>query len=420
MKSFRALWLGFLLLCFGTLQSQAQSTRATVRLDGRAVFEVSAETREAARQRADRIETRLNRVLQTPGALAPVQIAPSGANRALSIGGRSITILAPEDARDNDVSLDALDAQWKNAADAALNRAAKRRISAWGRFAAETQSSIGTAFGRLLESAITVVPRLLASALVLLFFWILASLTRWIMRLIFRRIVSDLTLKNLIKQVAYYFVWAIGLILATSALDLDPQALATGLGLTGVALGFALKDILSNFVSGVLILAIRAFEIGDQIVIGDTEGSVERISLRATQIKTYDGRAVIVPNAEVFTSRITNNTSAPFRRNSIRLFVGYDADLKRAVEVATRAASQVAGVEKEPAPSVRVSELGADDIVVDVRFWSDSRRSDFVATASAVRVAVVEAFKVSGIGLPDPDVRVLTRREKTANCHESS
>lgn len=213
--------------------------------------------------------------------------------------------LAPEDARDNGVSLDALAAQWKNATDAALNRAAKRRISAWGRFTAKTQSSIETAFGRLLESALTIIPRLLASALVLLFFWVLASLTRWIMRLIFRRIVSDLTLENLIKQVAYYFVWGIGLILATSALGLDPQALATGLGLTGVALGFALKDILSNFVSGILILAIRAFEIGDQIVIGGTEGSVERISLRATQIKTYDGRAVIVPNAEVFTSRIT-------------------------------------------------------------------------------------------------------------------
>ena len=92
------------------------------------------------------------------------------------------------------------------------------------------------------------------------------------------------------------------------------ESVATALGLGGVAVGFALKDILSNLVSGVLILAMRPFEIGDQIVISETEGTVEQIELRATQIRTYDGRLVLVPNGEVFTSRITNNTASPLRR----------------------------------------------------------------------------------------------------------
>jgi len=229
----------------------AQGNRATVRLDGRAVFQVTSDSDAAnARERANQIESRLNLLLQTPAAIAPVQIESNGGQRVLSVAARPLLTITPDDAHANSTTSDALAAQWKNAIDAALERAGTRRLSAWGRFAAETQASVETAFARVLESAIVIIPRLLAGMLVLLFFWALALLVRWLMRLLFRRIVSDLTIENLLKQIAYYAVWAIGLIVATSALGFDPQALATGLGLTGLALGFALKDILSNFVAG--------------------------------------------------------------------------------------------------------------------------------------------------------------------------
>jgi len=269
---------------------------------------------------------------------------------------------------------------------------------------------VQTGFGRLGESAIAIIPRALAALLVIGLFWAIAAFVRWLMRLIFRHIVEDLTVENLIKPVAYYVVWSLGFIVALDAFGFDPQAVATGLGLTGLALGFALKDILSNFISGILILVLRPFELGDQIVVGETEGNVERIELRATQLRTYDGRVVLVPNAEVFTSRITNNTAAPIRRSSVTLFIGYDSDLQTAVTVMTEAAQATEAVLKDPPVSVRIRELGQDDILVEVLFWTDSRRSDFVATTSAVRGAIVLAFKDAGIGLPDPDVRMLMLR----------
>ena len=404
-------FVGLLFLTGNIAVVEAQSNRATVRLDGRALFQVEAESRDKARERADQIESRLNRVLETPAVIAPVQIEKRGDNRVLSVAARPLLTLTPDDGRDNLTTSDALAVQWKSAIDAALQRAGNRRLSAWGRFGAETQASVETAFARLLESAITIIPRLLAGLVVLLFFWALASLVRWLMRALFRRIVSDLTVENLIKQIAYYTVWATGLVVATSALGFDPQALATGLGLTGVALGFALKDILSNFVSGILILTMRPFEINDQIVIGETEGSVERINLRATQIRTYDGRAVLVPNSEVFTSRVTNNTESPVRRGTIEVPLGYESDLKTAVKTVREAAQKADGVLDEPATSVRVRELKQDDIILEARFWTDSRRSDFVSTASHVRASVIEAFKAAGIGLPDPDVRILVSRQ---------
>ena len=407
-----ALLIALTITCITPNSVGAQDERVTVRLDGRAMFRVSAVENVDATARARQIERRMSRLLENPTAIAPPRIEPTpdSAQRVITIAGVPVVTVTKADAQDNLTTVDTLATQWSGAIATALTRASQRRLSPWGRFVAEVQSSVETGFGRLGESTIAIIPRALAALLVIGLFWAIAALVRWLMRLIFRHIVEDLTVENLIKQVAYYVVWSLGFIVALDAFGFDPQAVATGLGLTGLALGFALKDILSNFISGILILVLRPFELGDQIVVGETEGNVERIELRATQLRTYDGRVVLVPNAEVFTSRITNNTAAPIRRSSVTLFIGYDSDLQTAVTVMTEAAQATEAVLKDPPVSVRIRELGQDDILVEVLFWTDSRRSDFVATTSAVRGAIVLAFKDAGIGLPDPDVRMLMLR----------
>lgn len=396
--------------CLAAGTAATQDERATVRVNGRAVFRVGAQGDLAAAARARQIERRFATLLQNPHAIAPARVEPSGPEgreRLISVAGIPLVTITADDAQDNLTTVDALAAQWAAGIDVALGRAGAQRQSAWGRFVAEVRAAVATAFSRLVESAITIVPRALAALLVFGLFWALASGVRWLLRLLFRRLVSDLTVENLIKQASYYAVWALGLLVAVDALGFDPQTVVTGLGLTGLALGFALRDIISNFVSGLLILATRPFEIGDQIVVGETEGSVERIMLRATQIRAYDGRVVLVPNAEVFTSRITNNTASPVRRGGAALPLGYDSDLPRALDTIRAAAQGAAGVLAEPPASVRVRELGPDDIIVEARFWTDSRRSDFVATASTVRREIVAALKAAHIGLPEPDVRLL-------------
>jgi small-conductance mechanosensitive channel len=106
--------------------------------------------------------------------------------------------------------------------------------------------------------------------LVLSLFCAVSALVRRLMRALFRRVVEDLTVENLIKQFTYYAIWGPGILVAVDALGFDPQTVVTGLGLTGLALGFALgfalKDIISNFVSGILILLLRPFRLGDQII----------------------------------------------------------------------------------------------------------------------------------------------------------
>lgn len=403
-----------LLLATSFGMAAAQGERATVRLEGQAVLRLGPTDTLDARSRVRNVEARLESLLERPEVLSPARVEASTGEtpgRSVIVAGVPVVTVTETDAQDNLTSVEALAAEWAQAVDDALTRAQERRLGFGGRFGAEVRSSVETAFLRLGDSAIRLVPRLLAALLVVGLFWALASLTRYLLRLVFRLVISDLTVENLIRQLSYYAIWAIGLVVATDALGFDPETVVTGLGLTGLALGFALKDIISNFVSGLLILWLRPFQLGDQIIVGSSEGNVERIHLRATEIRTYDGRVVMVPNAELFTSRIINNTAAPLRRGNITVFLGYDVDLERAAEVIRAAVPDAEGVLAERPVTVRVRQLGSADVELDVAFWTDSRRSDFANALSAVQITVIDALRRNGIPLPNPDVRLLGNLE---------
>jgi small-conductance mechanosensitive channel len=256
------------------------------------------------------------------------------------------------------------------------------------------------ALQHFLTAVVEVLPKLATAVVVLSLFWGLATLARRLVGAV-ATYIQDQSVRMLVTQLPYYFVWAAGFIVTLDAIGVNLQAAVTALGLGGVAIGFALKDILSNLVSGVLILAMRPFEIGDQIVVGDTEGTVEQIELRATEIRTYDGRLVLVPNGEVFTSRITNNTASPVRRASVDVYLGY---------------KEVPGVVESPAPSMRLRELTEDGLHLEARFWADSHRTNLMNTASAARIAILRALREAGIQLHDPERRVVTIRPGTAGA----
>lgn len=405
-----------LLTLFQTFPAAAQvdDGLATVRLDGRALFRLGGTEDLEARLRARQIERQLLTVLETPQGISRARIAAAGENaasRQITMAGRVLMQVTREDAEANGMALDAQAREWASILETALAQASTRRTSERARFVTDVRASVDTAFARLLEAAISIVPRALAALLVIGVFWALAAGVRAVVRMISRRLIHDRTVENLIKQVSYYTVWLLGLIVAATAFGLEPGALATGLGLTSLALGFALKDILSNFVSGLLILTLRPFQLGDQIVIGETEGTVERIELRATQIRTYDGRRVLVPNADTFTSRVTNNTAAPVRRGQVVCYLGYDVELQKVLRVLEEATLRAEGVIAEPQPSVAIREMGQSELAFQVQFWCDSRRSDFMLTASRVRANLIDALRAAGIALPGPAVHQVVLRE---------
>jgi small-conductance mechanosensitive channel len=404
----RHLFLLVALLAATALVSVARAQeddRAPVRLDGRTLFRVGPSGELDAAARARRIELRLEALLDSPERIesAVIQLAETDTDeRLITVNAAPIVTVTAADADENLTSVEELADRWAGVIDDALLEARARRTAR-----PEVLVVIEAAFVRLAESARTVLPRALATIMILALFGLIAWLVRALLARLFAVVIQDRTTENLIRQIVYYTIWLLGIIIAVNALGFDPQALATGLGLTSLALGFALKDILSNFVSGLLILVMRPFELGDEIVVGDTEGSVEGIDLRATQIRTYDGRIVLVPNAELFTQRVTNNTATPTRRGTLVFPLGYDNDLPRVMAIMKRAIDDTPGVLTKPPNTVIVREFTDADIILELRFWTESTRRDFLDAASHVAQSVVAAMKREGIPLPEADLRYL-------------
>ena len=187
-----------------------------------------------------------------------------------------------------------------------------------------------------------------------------------------------------------------------------PAQLIQILGISGVAIGFAFRDILQNFLAGILILLTEPFRLGDQIVVGSYEGTVEEIETRATFIRTYDGRRVVIPNSALFTQSVTVNTAFDKRRLQYDIGIGYGDDIARAQSVVLEALSGVHGVLQDPAPEALVVDLAGSSVNIRARWWiNPPLRTDVVTSVDEALRAIKDALTAAGIDLPFPTRQVL-------------
>lgn len=209
-------------------------------------------------------------------------------------------------------------------------------------------------------------------------------------------------------------VLAAGLMIALTVVipSLNPRDLVAGLGIGSVAIGFAFKDILQNWLAGLLLLFNRPFKVGDQIVVNSFEGTVQRIETRATVIKTYDGRNVVVPNADVYSTAVTVNTANESLCAYVEIGIGYGDSVDEARRVILAAMKGAKGVEASPAPEVLLWELGASAVVLRARWWTGSLRKDWVQSRASVLEAVKKALDAAGIDIAY-DTKVLLFHDQT-------
>lgn len=201
--------------------------------------------------------------------------------------------------------------------------------------------------------------------------------------------------------------WAItivGVMFAATIIapTLSPGDLIAGLGVGSVAIGFAFKDILQNMLAGILILLRQPFEVGDQIVSGGHEGTVERIETRATLIKTYDGRRVVIPNADIYTDSVVVNTAYETRRSEYDIGIGCNDDWDKARSLMVEACNGVEGVENEPEPEAIPVALGDFANIVRLRWWTASDRATQIHVFGEVLQAVYKKLDEAGIDMPYP------------------
>lgn len=182
----------------------------------------------------------------------------------------------------------------------------------------------------------------------------------------------------------------------------SPAELLASLGIASVAIGFAFKDILQNFLAGMLLLLTAPIEEGDQIVVSGHEGTIENIYTRATYLRTYDGRLVLIPNTKLFTNAITINTATDRRRQDFDVGIGYGDDMDGAKKQILEAIQSVPDVLEEPAPEVLATELADSSVVLRARWWVKPQRSNVVRVQDKVITAIKTRLDTEGVDMPYP------------------
>jgi len=187
-----------------------------------------------------------------------------------------------------------------------------------------------------------------------------------------------------------------------------PAQLVQLLGIGGVAIGFAFRDILQNFLAGILILLNEPFRIGDQIIISGFEGTVEAIETRATFIRTYDGRRVVIPNATLFNDSVMVNTAYADRRLQYDFGIGYGDDVEAARRIILQTLAALDEVLDDPSPDCLMVDLADSTVNLRARWWiKPPRRADVMISQDRVLTAVKAALTTAGIDLPYPTRQVL-------------
>ncbi len=265
-----------------------------------------------------------------------------------------------------------------------------------------------TTLNHLLDQTVAALPRLAVALILYLVFWGVALGVRAAIR----RTTAHGRKQNVgivLSRLAYYGLLVFGVFVAAAAVipTFTFGTLVSALGIGGVAIGFAFKDIFQNLLAGILLLLREPFRVGDEITAGDFTGTVEAIETRATYIKTYDGRRIIVPNSIIYTESVTVISAYDMLRSQYDVGIGYGDDIDTAKQILLEVARGTEGILDSPPPDVLVWDLAGSSVNLRLRWWSRPKRSDVVVLRDKVLQGAKEKLSAAGIDLPFPTQQIL-------------
>jgi len=259
---------------------------------------------------------------------------------------------------------------------------------------------------RLVQMVVDFLPRLAAAVLVFLVFWLVVRITRPTLRAILHRADLSETLIHLLVDNLYRFtVLVLGLVMAVSQLGVNVGAALAGIGVVGIAVGFAAQDSVGNMIAGFLILWDKPFRVGDMIETQGRYGEVANITMRTTRIRTPDNTYLVLPNRMMIEDYLINHSMLGYTRVQVPMGIAYKEDIREARTVILEAVRSVEGLLAEPEPDVVVTELGDSSVNLSVRVWTEDaadERPAFYRTLEACKLALDEA----GIEIPFPHLQL--------------
>ena len=256
--------------------------------------------------------------------------------------------------------------------------------------------------------------KLIAAVLVFLIGkWIARKIARILAILLENREI-DVTLIGFLENITYYALLILVLIAAAGQLGINTTSFLTIVGTAGLAVGLALKDSLSNFASGVMLILFHPFRVGDVVNAGGATGVVESITIFNTIINTFDNQRVIVPNGSVTGNVITNVTANPTRRVDLIVGISYDDDIAQAKSILADLVKEDQRILDEPAPTIAVLELGDSSVNFVVRPWVKTEQ--YWDVFFDLTETIKTTFDAKGISIPYPqrDVHMVNEQKAAA------
>lgn len=256
-----------------------------------------------------------------------------------------------------------------------------------------------------LNHIILMLPNFVIAVLVLLFTIFIAKLIRKFTDKVLERFSHSKALNNLISNMVYMVTILVGLFFVLGILNLDKTvtSLLAGVGIIGLALGFAFQDIASNFIAGVFIATRKPFSVGDVIETNEHFGVIERINLRTVDIRRITGELVKLPNKMVFEKPLINFSYFGVRRIDLDGRVAYSEDLDRVKQVILGCMTGITGLVEKKEVEVMFKEFGESAIRFEVRFWIQYHRQfDYNQARSEAIMKIKKAFDQHKITIPFP------------------
>jgi small-conductance mechanosensitive channel len=221
------------------------------------------------------------------------------------------------------------------------------------------------------------------------------------------------SIEQLLKNILSVLLLVFGLASVMAQFGFDIVSLVAGLGIAGIAVGFAAQSTLANFIAGITILLEQSFQVGDWVNINDNEGRVVVIALRTTHVLTRDNITVIIPNSNVASSVVINLTSKNFIRFDIRMRIAFEDDIDKAREVILQVLSESDVVLNRPETSATVDEIGEYGVFFIVRFWvKPAAVARMPKIKEVLRENIKRAFDAADISTPYPHMRLLMPTEQ--------
>ena len=256
---------------------------------------------------------------------------------------------------------------------------------------------------------LTFLGRMLVALLVLAVFVIVYRLIRAALHRVFGRSRIESDAADLLLTTIKYVVLGLGVIVALDQIGINVTGLLAGLGVAGLALGFAAKDTLANFIAGVTILWDRPFRVGDRVEIDGEFGQVKKITLRSTRIHTGQNKVVIVPNQNVVTNKIINHTMQASLRLDVGFSVAYKEDIAAARDVVLALTKGDDRLRERPAPEVVLTELADSSVNLELRFWLKNPHLELPLDVE-YREKIKHALDQAGIEIPFPHLSLFVER----------